>query len=127
MTEEHYDLNDQNKVTPVVKTSDWAQGGMAISAGAAVSIITNAATQSLSAMKQEVASFANGAAKDLTDTKVDGVDAFSYKMSYEGERYYTVFVHGGQAYNIQYQYVHDTDSNAHADGYNTIVSTFTFK
>ncbi len=127
LVEEHYDPNNKSQVTPVLRTSDWAQSGIAAEKGAAVSVNVSTASKTLLVLKEEAANFADGTARDFKDMKVDGVDAFSYKLSYEGERYNTVFIHDGREYYVQYEHAYGVEPSVHIGGYDTIVSTFRFK
>ena len=126
---EQFYYNDQNPDVyyAYVKTDDWEpEIGMGLKSGAEVLVHENTTTQTLAELKDEASKFANGAAKNVTDTKVAGVNAFTYNMSYEGERYHTVFVKGGKSYDLIYQYPSNGSADTHMDGYKLMVSTFKF-
>jgi|GEM_PF-5598274 len=116
---------DPTKV-PYVKTANWAQAGPGLAAGGEVSVSVTTATQTLAQMKDNAANN-NGGGKDLVDTQVGGVAAFSYDSGYEGWHYFTIFINKGLVYQITYRYGENDQPETYIDGYKEIVSSFTFK
>jgi cytoskeletal protein RodZ len=127
VSEQRYN-GDEGEPTAVVRTSNYAQTRMGLDAGAEVAINVTHTNETLAVMKKAVTDFAGGAQyKDLKDTKVAGVDAFTYNSAYEGTRYHTVFVYKGWAYDIIYQYGAGEKAETYMHGYETIVSNFKLK
>ena len=64
VSEERDENINIGRITPVIKTDNWEQTGMGLDAGAQVAIYTSEATRSLSQLKDDAATFADGAARD---------------------------------------------------------------
>jgi hypothetical protein len=113
------------KVTPQVKTNDYEPNmGMGIKTGAIVAVYANVAQTSISQEKANMSELTG--IENIEDVTVGGINGYSYRSSYEGERLCTVVIKSGIMYQIQYQYA-GTDQSVHRDAYDTIVESFKFK
>jgi len=119
LSETKYDTGSNDGIVPTAKTTS----GVGIEAE--VSVYVTATTQKLAELKNEIVT--GGDAQNVLDTEVGGVPAFSYISSFEGMRYHTVFIKGNFVYDIIYRYSDDAQRDKYIDGYNDIVSSFSFK
>ena len=117
---------DDVETSTTVRTANWAQQGPVLGAGADVSIYSTAARQTLAEMKSGAITNSGGG-KDVVDTQVAGLPAFSYNSTYEGVHYFTVFIKDNLVYTIVYRYAEDGQPDTYIAGYNEVVSSLSFK
>ncbi len=117
--------NSPDETFPRLKTPDWAQSGMGLDAGAEISVYHRTATQSLAELRGELAEL-DPRADEVPDVEVGGTPAMTYRMNYEGERYYTVVIHEGTQYDIVYNYANGSNAETYLNDYNLVLSTFAF-
>lgn len=108
---------------PMVKSNDFTSEPFRVLTGAVVYINSFPSTTTF---EQRLKGNMKSIYTEVAKVKVDGLDADSYKMSYEGVYYITEFVKDKTTYQIRFE-VADGKKSQYEDAYKLVVSSFRFK
>jgi hypothetical protein len=119
------DANEEQQTSPSISTEKFTSEPFRIISGAAVYVHSFPFT---STFEQRVKDdeFSANVFSDISKTKVDGIDADSYTLRYEGVYYITEFVKDNRTYQIRFQ-VADGEKAQYEDVYKLFVTSFKFK
>jgi len=124
LEEVQWNSADPTDVTPEVRTTNYEPNvGMGLKSGAVVSVAENPTTSS---PEEEKANLRQFNATEINDTVVDGAQAISYRLDYEGVRYKTLIYKGSTTYIVTYQYG-TVNPETYMQAYETVVKSFKFR